>query len=89
MISFIVRAPARRAVKSEEPVLSRALKGQGKFVILPQAVTSSGRKLRTQSVGEMLRVPGRVALRGPQAVKERQGLELWYAERREDPQQNA
>jgi glycosyltransferase involved in cell wall biosynthesis len=74
---------------AEEPVLSRALKVQGKFVILPQAVTTSGRKLRTHSVGEMLRVLGRVAFRGPQAVKQRQGLELWYAERREDPQKNA
>jgi len=74
---------------AEELVLSRALKGQGKFVILPQAVTTSGRKLRTHSVGEMLKVLCRVAFRGPRAVKQRQGLELWYAERREDPQKNA
>jgi len=74
---------------AEELVLSRALKGQGKFVILPQAVTTSGRKLRTHSGGEMLKVLCRVALRGPRAVKQRQGLELWYAERREDPRKNA
>jgi len=30
-----------------------------------------------------------VALRGATAVKQRQGMELWYAERREDPQQDA
>jgi hypothetical protein len=34
-------------------------------------------------------VMGRLALRGSKAVKQRQGMELWYAERREDPQRNA
>jgi glycosyltransferase involved in cell wall biosynthesis len=73
---------------AEELVISRALKRHGKFVILQQAVTTSGRKLRTHSVREMLMVMGRVALRGPSAVKQRRGMELWYAERREDPQKN-
>jgi hypothetical protein len=31
-------------------------------------------------------VIGRLVVRGPRAVKQRQGMELWYAERREDPQ---
>jgi glycosyltransferase involved in cell wall biosynthesis len=74
---------------AEELVLSRALKRHGKFVVLRQAVTTSGRKLRTHSSGELLRVVGRVVLRGATALKQRQGMELWYAERREDPQQNA
>ena len=74
---------------AEELVVSRALKRYGKFVVLRQAVTTSGRKLRTHSVREVLMVMGRLALRGPKAVKQRQGMELWYAERREDPQQNA
>ena len=74
---------------AEELVMSRALKRHGKFVVLRQAVTTSGRKLRTHSVGEMLAVLARLALRGPRAVKQRQGMDLWYAERREDPQQDA
>jgi len=74
---------------AEELVMSRALKRHGKFVVLRQAVTTSGRKLRTHSVHEMLMVMGRVALRGPNAVKQRQGMELWYAERRADPLENA
>src|SRR5438477_3379870 len=74
---------------AEELVMSRALKRHGKFVVLRQAVTTSGRKLRTHSVREMLMVMGRVAVRGPKAVKQRQGMELWYAERRDDPQENA
>jgi len=74
---------------AEELVMSRALKRQGEFVVLRQAVTTSGRKLRTHSLREVLVLIGRVALRGPSAVKQRQGMELWYAERREDPQQRA
>lgn len=74
---------------AEELVMSRALKRHGRFVVLRQAVLTSGRKLRTHSVREMLAVLARLALRGPGAVKQRQGMDLWYAERREDPQQDA
>ena len=74
---------------AEELVMSRALKRQGRFVVLRQAVITSGRKLRTHSVREMLAILARLALRGPGAVKQRQGMDLWYAERREDPQQDA
>ena len=74
---------------AEELVMSRALKRHGKFVVLRQAVTTSGRKLRTHSIREVLMVMGRLALRGPSGVKQRQGMELWYAERRDDPQQDA
>ena len=70
---------------AEELVMSQALKRHGKFVVLRQAVMTSGRKLRTHSVCEVLMVIGRLALRGSRAVKQRQGMELWYAERREDP----
>jgi glycosyltransferase involved in cell wall biosynthesis len=73
---------------AEELVMSRALRRRGKFVVLRQAVTTSGRKLRTHSGGEMLMVMGRLALRGPKAVKQRQGMELWYAERRDEPLPN-
>ena len=70
---------------AEELVLSRALKRQGRFVILRDAVTTSGRKLRTHSVREILPMLGRFALGGSRVLKQRHGKELWYAERREDP----
>jgi glycosyltransferase involved in cell wall biosynthesis len=73
---------------AEELVMSRALKRLGKFVVLREVVTTSGRKLRTHSVREVLVVLARLAFRGPKAVKQRQGMDLWYAERREDPQQD-
>ena len=74
---------------AEEVVLSRALKRHGKFVVLRQTVTTSGRKLRTHSTRELLMVLGSLALRGPKAIKQREGMELWYAERREDPHKKA
>src|SRR5580765_2978444 len=55
---------------AEELVMSRALKRCGKVVILRDAVTTSGRKLRTHSVGELLIVLGRLAVRGTEAVKQ-------------------
>jgi glycosyltransferase involved in cell wall biosynthesis len=73
----------------EEVILSRALKRRGRFVILREPVITSGRKLRTHSAREVLEVMFRVALRGTGAVRRREGMELWYAERREDPQGDA
>ena len=74
---------------AEELVMSRALKRHGSFVVLRQAVITSGRKLRTHSAREILMLMCRLMLRGSSAVKQRQGMELWYAERREDKQGNA
>lgn len=73
---------------AEEIVMSRALKKlgrQGKFVILKQTVTTSARKLRTYSTRETINMMVRMALRGTKALKQRQGMEFWYAERRADP----
>jgi len=72
---------------AEELGLSQALKRQGRFVILREPVMSSGRKLRTHSAREMLTLLGHLFRGGMGAVKQREGLELWYAQRREDPHQ--
>ena len=77
---------------AEEIVMSRALKKlgrQGKFVILKQTVTTSARKLRTYSTGETIKMMARMALRGTKALKQRKGMEFWYAERREDRHNDA
>ncbi len=70
---------------AEEWVISRALMREGRFVILPQVVTTSGRKLRTYSGREVLMLTARFALLGPRAVKRREGMDMWYADRREEP----
>jgi hypothetical protein len=65
--------------------MSQALKRHGRFVVLREQVTTSGRKLRTYSGRELLRMLGAMVMRGPTAVKQRQGMDIWYGERREDP----
>jgi hypothetical protein len=37
----------------------------------------------------MMKILVRLALRGTQAVKQREGMELWYAARRADPKKNS
>lgn len=71
---------------SEEITMCRALKREGRFVVLREAVITSGRKLRAYSGWEVLRIMGRLMLRGPKSVRGRRGLEMWYGERREDPE---
>ena len=69
---------------AEELVMSRALKQQGKFLILKQAVTTSARKLRTYSMKEVVSLTFGIFRHGMKAVKQREGMEFWYAERRKD-----
>ena len=71
---------------AEEIVLSKALQRQGRFKVLRLSVTTSGRKLRTFSDREWLSLMLQMARRGRGGIKQRQGLELWYGERRDDPE---
>lgn len=70
---------------AEELAFSRALKRQGEFVVLRESVTTSGRKLRAYSGWKLLGVLCKLALRGPNAVRSRKGLEIWYEDRQPDP----
>jgi glycosyltransferase involved in cell wall biosynthesis len=71
---------------AEEAVLSRALHRQGRFVVLRESVTTSGRKLRAHSAREVLGLLARLALTGRRSLRSREGLEIWYGERRADPE---
>ena len=71
---------------AEEAVLSRALRRQGRFVLLRTTVTTSARKLRAHSAREVMGTLLRLAFTGPKAVRRRDGLELWYGQRRADPE---
>ncbi len=75
-----------RLFGAEEAYLSHALRKQGRFVILRERVITSGRKLRTHSLMEVLGIMTRVILRGPKALHRREGLDIWYGKRRDDPQ---
>ncbi len=69
---------------AEEVVLSRALRRQGRFVILREHVVTSGRKLRSHSPGEILGGLLRVAVGGRAGLSSRDRLGIWYGERRKD-----
>ena len=66
---------------AEEIWMSRALKRQGRFVVLRESVVTSARKLHDHSSLHVFRVLGSIVLRGPRSVKKREGLELWYEQR--------
>ena len=68
----------------EELFMSQALKTQGRFVILREAVITSGRKLRCYSGFEILMVFIRISLKGPGGARQRKGLEIWYESPREE-----
>lgn len=74
-----------RLFGAEEAAMSRALGRVGRFVVLRETVTTSGRKLRAHSAREVLGVLLRLALAGPRSVRRREGLDLWYGARRADP----
>ncbi len=70
---------------AEELAFSTALKRVGRFVILRAAVSTSGRKLRTYSGLEVLRILGRFAISGRKMIERRDHMGLWYDPRRVDP----
>lgn len=69
---------------AEEIRLCRALRARGDFVILREAVVTSGRKLRTYSGWELLGAFARIGLAGRTGVHDRSRLGLWYGPRRPD-----
>jgi glycosyltransferase involved in cell wall biosynthesis len=73
-----------RLFAGEEIALSRTLKKQGRFVLLREPVTTSGRKMRTHSFRELLGTLGRIIIGGPRVLQNRQRLALWYGPRRRD-----
>lgn len=74
-----------RVFGGEEVLLARALKRHGRFTIVRAAVVTSGRKLRAYTGREILWMMLRLARGGLRGVRTRDGMELWYGPRREDP----
>ena len=89
MISFIVPAHNEEALSAvggfdeslyatEEVAFAARLKDLGRFVILRETVTTSGRKLRAHSAPALLRTGVRKALGGRDAMRRREWLDYWY-----------
>lgn len=71
-----------RYYASEELTFIKALKRQGAFVVPPGEVMTSGRKLRMFTGWQIAGVTLRYAISGPRSFQQREGLEVWYGERR-------
>ena len=74
-----------RVFVSEELFFSEALKRIGRVVILREQVVTSGRKLRTHSGWDVLRLAGGLLRHGPRLLRSRDRLSLWYGDRRHEP----
>jgi glycosyltransferase involved in cell wall biosynthesis len=74
-----------RFYAAEELIFIQALKQHGRFVVPPQFVVTSGRKIRTYTLGEILTILIGMWIKGPTSVKSRDQLDLWYGQRRQDP----
>lgn len=71
-----------RLFGAEEVYLSRALRRQGPFRIVPQPVITSSRKLRLYPLRTHLGLLLRLLTTGRRAVLDRTGLSMWYDGRR-------
>lgn len=69
---------------SEEITMARSLKQHGRFEIVRTPVITSGRKLRTYSTWEIIKLIF-VGMLMPSMRRDRKKLDLWYAPRRNDP----
>jgi len=67
----------------EEGRMSRALGRVGRFVVLRESVTTSGRKMRAYSKREIF--ADTLRSRPGKGQRTRRGKDLWYGERRPDP----
>jgi glycosyltransferase involved in cell wall biosynthesis len=72
-----------RCFAAEEYYFTRALKKLGRFRLLTEQVTTSGRKLRMHSAREVLGTLAAIMIRGKRAIQSRDKLELWYSGLRE------
>jgi GT2 family glycosyltransferase len=70
-----------RYFAAEEAVFVRALKQHGRFIVAKPTVLTSARKLHAFSTWEILRESCRWLLRGPEAYRQRDGLDFWYGRR--------
>lgn len=68
---------------TEEVWLSRALKRQGRFVVLPEMVQTSARKIEGLSALQMLGLLIRTLSRGAAGLQQREGLDIWYRQRQQ------
>jgi glycosyltransferase involved in cell wall biosynthesis len=67
---------------AEEVAFVAALKRQGRFAILAETVSTSGRKFREHSFLTFARLSARLVFFGSRGVRSRTGLDYWYEPKR-------
>jgi len=74
---------------AEEIYLSRALGRRGPFRVLRHTVTTSGRKVRAHSAGQVIGTLTRLTLTGRRGLRDRGHLSFWYGPRPPDRRHGA
>jgi hypothetical protein len=76
MVSLIVPA------YNEAQLIGVTLDALGRFVVLRESVTTSGRRLRAHSARETFGLLARLLLAGEKGLRTREGKQLWYGDQR-------
>lgn len=76
-----VRGFDERYFAAEDIVMCRALRKHGRFVVVREPMITSGRKIEQHTILECFAITARILLRGPKALRQRDGLEIWYEQR--------
>ena len=71
-----------RHFAGEEVMLSWALRGRGRFVMLREEVHTSPRKFTSRSLGETLGLSARLLASGLRGARRRESTQFWYDGRR-------
>jgi cellulose synthase/poly-beta-1,6-N-acetylglucosamine synthase-like glycosyltransferase len=66
---------------TEDAAFCRAMRRHGGRAILRESIITSGRKMDEMSTWEGIATSTRLVLRGRQALRQREGLEVWYDQR--------
>ena len=66
----------------EEIYTSQRLKKIGRFIVLPETLATSARKVHGRSFADMMKINAKLFLKGPRGLRDRENLDFWYRDRR-------
>jgi glycosyltransferase involved in cell wall biosynthesis len=69
---------------AEDLQFIKSLKRQGRYVVLAEPVTTSGRSLRNHSPWKIFWLLGWLIVRGPNTFRSRESSKMWYEVKREE-----
>ncbi|MHC4350272.1 MAG: glycosyltransferase, partial [Planctomycetota bacterium] len=66
---------------TEDAAFCRAMRKHGGRIVLREPIITSGRKMDEMSTWEGIATSARLVLRGRKALRQREGLGVWYEQR--------